>query len=292
MLGLLRTQCVRIYLIIICDSRHIFFYFKLYNISMKQSSNFQLFPYLFYVCLLSWPFQIAYGFLGDSFRPLLLISMIMTMVATWSYKRRMEDSPTLLTRRPSLIAILFALGLALWLWLMPIFIESLLGLHTIDTPKLTTLAWFFLTSVFLTLIPAFSEEYSWRGYLLPQLMTSMTARKALLLHGVVTWVWHLPVLVVMGLGMGGNWLVAIPVLLLVSVVPSVMHAVVFARFYIGFQSIFVATLYHVGFDEVRDTLSAQFGFGPVVEIWQMAWLTVIGIVMVIRISWLSRKSKA
>ena len=42
----------------------------------------------------------------------------------------------------------------------------------------------------ITLVPAFGEEFSWRGYLLPRLLKRFTTRRALLVHGFVTCLWH------------------------------------------------------------------------------------------------------
>lgn len=44
---------------------------------------FSLKLFLFIVILLSWPFQIAYFFLGKEYRPILLVSMVMVAVATY-----------------------------------------------------------------------------------------------------------------------------------------------------------------------------------------------------------------
>ena len=88
-----------------------------------------------------------------------------------------------------------------------------------------------------------------------------------------------------GFGNAGNNLITVPVVALISLFPTVMHAVVFAYFYSVSSSLAVATVYHSAFDEVRDTLLAQVGFGPLVEVWQMALLTGIGMIILWKKKW-------
>ena len=64
-----------------------------------------------------------------------------------------------------------------------------------------------------------------------------------------------------------------------------MHAVVFAYFWSSSGSIVVATVYHSTFDEVRDTLEARVGFGPLVEPWQMLTLTILGMTLLWKAKW-------
>src|SRR3712207_4434615 len=122
-----------------------------------------------------------------------------------------------------------------------------------------------------TLIPAFGEEFGWRGYMLPRLARGRSVRRALLLHAFVWWAWHLPTLIDFGArieGVGGP-VFGVAVVLLISVVPSVMHAVVYAYIWSTTQSLAVATVYHSAFDETRDALETSVGFGPFVDVvWQ------------------------
>ncbi|HEX3006050.1 MAG TPA: CPBP family intramembrane glutamic endopeptidase, partial [Bacteroidales bacterium] len=162
---------------------------------------FSLKVYLLIIIILSWPFQIAYPFLGEAFKPLLLLSMIMIAVGTYIagkfvFRDGFENAGWRWGKPRHYV---YAFGLALFLWAFPRVVEQLLGIYEgpQDVSTATILAEF-LFSFTITLIPAFSEEFGWRGYLLPRLFTRYSTRYALLLHGFITWVWHLPVLVVMG----------------------------------------------------------------------------------------------
>ena len=48
-------------------------------------------------------------------------------------------------------------------------------------------------------IPAFGEEFGWRGYLLPRLL-HLGREKALILSGVIWGLWHLPLVLLIGFG--------------------------------------------------------------------------------------------
>lgn len=249
---------------------------------------FSLKVYLLIIIVLSWPFQIAYPFLGEAFKPLLLLSMIMVAVGTYIagkfvFRDGFENAGWQ-WGKPRHYA--YAFGLALFLWAFPRVVEQLLGIY--EAPQdisARTILIEFLLSFTITLIPAFSEELGWRGYLLPRLFARYTARKALLLHGFVTWVWHLPVVVVMGIQITGNPLVSVPLVMLVSLVPTIMHAVVFAYIWSSTQSLAVSTVYHAAFDEVRDSIEGTVGLGPLSQNWQMLILTILGIVLLWKAKW-------
>lgn len=181
---------------------------------------------------------------------------------------------------------IMAFGLAAFLWLVPSTLEQLFGLHTNSQNLSTaTLLTIFATNFLITLIPAFGEEFGWRGYMLPRLLKQYTARKALLLHGFVTWFWHLPFIFVMGQDIPGNPFMTIPAIMLISLIPTVMHAVVFAYLWSISGSIAVATVYHSAFDETRDTLQENIGFGPISDLWQSIALTIFGIIILLKSSW-------
>jgi uncharacterized protein len=254
---------------------------------------FSLKVYLLIIIALSWPFQIAYAFLGEAFRPLLLLSMIMVAVGTYIaggfvFRDGFENAGWQ-WGKPRHYA--YAFGLALFLWAFPRAVEQFLGIY--EAPQdvgVTTILAEFLFSFTITLIPAFSEEFGWRGYLLPRLFMRYSTRRALLLHGFITWVWHLPVLVLMGLKMTGNPLVSVPLVMLISLIPTIMHAVVFAYIWSSTQSLAVVTVYHAAFDEVRDTLEGSVGLGPLSQNWQMLILTILGIALLWKAKW-KMKSK-
>lgn len=253
-----------------------------------SSRPFSLKIYLLIIIALSWPFQIAYPFLGETYRPLLLLSMVMVAVGTYIagkfvFRDGFENAGWQWGKPRHYV---YAFGLALFLWAFPRAVEQLLGIY--ESPQeisTTTILAEFLFSFTITLIPAFSEEFGWRGYLLPRLFMRYSTRSALLLHGFITWVWHLPVLVVMGMQMTVNPFVSVPLVILISLIPTIMHAVVFAYIWSSTQSLAVSTVYHSAFDEVRDTLEGSVGLGPLSQNWQMLILTILGIVLLWKAKW-------
>lgn len=145
----------------------------------------------------------------------------------------------------------------------------------------------FLIRFIATLIPAFGEEFGWRGYMLPHLVKQYRLRTALLLHAFIWWAWHLPVIV--GIGMTekltDNVGVSTAIVLVVTIIPSMMHAMVFVYIWTVTQSLAVVTVDHAAFDEIRDAIETTIGFGPLVEIWQMLTLTIIGGLMLWKGNW-------
>lgn len=246
---------------------------------------FSLTLYLFIVVALSWPFQIAYVVWADT--PTLRYSlsslaMIMVAVGTWVASRYIfRDSMAKAGWRwgkPK--HYLAVLGLTLLIWIVPILLEVLFGLRSFPTNVVATnIGAVFLLRFVATLLPAFSEEFGWRGYMLPHLAKRYTVRRALLLQAFIWWAWHIPILVGAAIqaesgagGVGGT----VAIVLLVSLIPAMMHAVIFGYIWTATQSLAVATVYHAGFDEVRDTIEASVGFGPLADPWQMIMLTIIG----------------
>ena len=248
---------------------------------------FSLRLYIFIVILLSWPFQIAYIFLGENYRPILLVSMIMVAVATficgkWIFRDGFQNAGWDWGKPKHYFYVLL---LALFLWWFPSLIERWSGWYSAKETTMATIAITFSTSFLITIIPAFSEEFGWRGYLLPRLLKKYKYRKASLVHGLITWVWHLPFVFVMGFDVENNPWVDVPLVLAVSFIPTILHAVVFAYIWSRTASLAVSTFYHVYFDEVRDTLVNTLGLGGLGQNWQMFVLTVLGVWLLWKGKW-------
>jgi len=80
--------------------------------------------------------------------------------------------------------------------------------------------------------------------------------------------------------------------MLISLLPAVMNAILFAYVWTASQSLAVASVYHSAYDEVREALEKSIGFGPLVSIWEMAVTTIFGVVLLWKANWtplLSRK---
>ena len=258
-------------------------------IASGQTSDraFSIRSYLLIVFAVSWPFQFAYVALGDAWRPLLLLSMIMVSVGTFIAGRYVFGDGFANAGwrwgKPRHYALAF--GLALFLWLVPSVVERAIGVFEGAPVGIGSVLSTFALSFVVTLIPAFGEEFGWRGYLLPRLMKRYRPRRALLLHGAITWIWHLPVVVVMGTQLGGHPLAAVALIIGVSLIPTVMHAIVFAYIWSSSGSLATATVYHAAFDEVRDSLDETIGLGTLGQNWQMLVLTILGLALLWRAKW-------
>lgn len=115
-----------------------------------------------------------------------------------------------------------------------------------------------------------------------------TPRKALLIHAFIWWAWHIPTLIAIGSrieGIEANVGVVITGTLLISLIPAMMNAVIFAYVWTASQSLAVSSVYHSAYDEVRDAIEKSIGFGPLVGIWEMAATTIIGAVLLWKGNW-------
>lgn len=264
----------------------------------ENQRPFSLSLYLLIVFGLSWPPQIAYAIWGNNpTSGFLLSSLSMVMVAVGSFiagRYVFRDGFKNMGwnwGKPKHYFGVFTL--ALFIFGMPVLIENLLGWHTLPAAiSVWAILGGFATSFVLTLIPGFGEEFGWRAYMLPRLMQRFNLRKALLLHGFIWWAWHIPALVKIGSqveGTGNVWL-SIAGTILVSLIPSMMNAILFAYVWTASQSLAVASVYHSAYDEVRDALRRGIGFGPLVSIWEMVVTTIFGAVLLLKANWGTLKS--
>ncbi len=86
-------------------------------------------------------------------------------------------------------------------------------------------------------------------------------------------------------GIEANVGVVITGTLLISLIPAMMNAVIFAYVWTATQSLAVSSVYHSAYDEVRDAIEKSIGFGPLVGIWEMAATTIIGAVLLWKGNW-------
>jgi membrane protease YdiL (CAAX protease family) len=260
----------------------------------KSQKPFSLRLYLFIVFALSWPFQIAYAMWGNTpISGYLLSSLSMVMVTVGSFiagRYVFRDGfKNMGWRWGKLKHYLGVFALALFIFAVPVLIENVLGWHTMPAGiSGGTILTGFLTSFLLTLIPGFGEEFGWRAYMLPRLAQRYSLRKALLLHGFIWWAWHIPALVRIGAyveGAQANIWLSIAGTMLITLIPAMMNAILFAYVWTATQSLAVASVYHSAYDEVRDALERSIGFGPLVSIWEMAVTTLFGAVLLWKAKW-------
>jgi membrane protease YdiL (CAAX protease family) len=72
---------------------------------------------------------------------------------------------------------------------------------------------------------------------------------------------------------------------LITLIPSMMNAVIFAYAWTATKSLAVSSVYHAAYDEVRDAIEKTIGFGPLVSIWEMAVTTLLGAFLLWKGNW-------
>jgi membrane protease YdiL (CAAX protease family) len=189
------------------------------------------------------------------------------------------------------------IGWVALLWVVPTELDLLLG--TLSWPRgigLVQVVGWMLGLSLLTVVPGFGEEFGWRGYMLPHLAQRFSTIRALSIHGVVWWAWHLPILIgtiVMAYAAAPNVPSGLPFLgiifsvIVVSVLPVVLHGVVIAYIWSRTQSLAVASLYHATYDGFRDGLGITIGIGPVAGGWVSILLTTLGFLLLWKGDWKS-----
>jgi membrane protease YdiL (CAAX protease family) len=271
-----------------------------------RSPTFSLGLYLVIVFGLSWPFQIAANIWAAQSPTLMFvlvsISMVMVTVGTFIagrfvFRDSFADAGWRWGKPKNYLAVF---GLVVGIFAVPTLIDLALG--TVSVPKdANLLTWVgeMAGMTLVALIPGFGEEFGWRGYMLPRMARRWSPRKAVALHGVIWWAWHLPVLV--GAGIYGGIAAAEemgdpdPVVLsavvsaicvvAVSAIPGIMHGIIFGYIWSRSRSLAVATVYHALYDIVRNSFMAMPGFGPVTGIWMQLLFVVLGVIFLWKGNW-------
>ncbi|MBI5953293.1 MAG: CPBP family intramembrane metalloprotease [Chloroflexi bacterium] len=253
---------------------------------------FSLTLYLLIVFGLSWPFQLVFALSDETLNLgyLNLISMVMVTVGTFIAGRYVfrDGFKHAGWRWGKPSQYLWTFGLALFIFAVPSLFENLLGLHALPSGiSAGTILASFAASFLLTLIPGFGEEFGWRGYMLRHLVKQYSTRKAILVHAFIWWAWHLPVIFTIGIreGVGAGTGESILLITLITLIPSMMNAVIFAYVWTATKSLAVASVYHSAYDEVRDGIEKTVGFGPLISIWEMLVTTLLGVFLLWKGNW-------
>lgn len=253
---------------------------------------FSLTIYLLIVFGLSWPLQLVFALSDESLELgyLNLISMVMVTVGTFIAGRYVfrDGFKHAGWRWGKPSQYLWTFGLALFIFAVPSLLENLFGLHSVPAGISAGIVLTgFATSFLLTLIPGFGEEFGWRGYMLRHLVKRYSTRKAILVHAFIWWAWHLPVIFTIGIrqGIGASATESILLITLITLIPSMMNAVIFAYVWAATKSLAVASVYHAAYDEVRDAIEKTIGFGPLVSLWEMAVTTLFGVFLLWKGNW-------
>lgn len=258
------------------------------NNDSPQPRPFSLGLYLLVVFVLSWPFQIAGAIWADDLLErytLASISMMMVTASTFIcgrfiFRDGFADAGWQWGKVKHYLAVI---GLVLFLWVVPSLIAIRMGRSL--PPSLTNeqIVWIFVL-LFVTLIPAFGEEFGWRGYLLPHLARRFTTGKAVILHAFIWWAWHLPLLTGSAV-QGSPSITAIIGTVILRAVPGILHGVIFAYIWCSSRSLAVATVYHAAYDGVRDSLQMTLGFGAMTYLWVNVFIIILGIVILRKGKW-------
>lgn len=271
--------------------------------SSSNPRQFSLGLYLLIVFGLSWPFQIAGSIWAtDLFSRYVLYSASMVMVTVgtfiagrYIFRDGFANAGWRWGKPKHYLAVF---GLVALLWIFPTLIRILMG--TLEPANLDTtkIVWLFVLPL-VTLIPGFGEEFGWRGYMLPHLARRLSARKAVALHALIWWAWHLPAIVgnrvqvVVASAAETNMPIAalVAIAVVVGAIPTMMHGVVFAYIWVRSGSLAVATVYHSAYDGVRDSLAMVAGLSSVVVLWVTALLTILGIAFLWKGDWKKLEEK-
>jgi membrane protease YdiL (CAAX protease family) len=266
-----------------------------------QKRSFSLWLYLLIVFGLSWPFQIVAAIWGIELLPRYVLhatSMCMVTVGTFIAGRYVfrDGFGGAGWRWGKPKHYLAVIGLVLLLWAVPTIIDLAVG--TLSLPDHITgvqIVWIFV--FLLGFAPCFGEEFGWRGYMLPRLAQRFSPRKAVVIHSVIWWAWHLPVLIGIGVhaGIATAEEATIPVsvsvsatvaaVVLLGAAPAILHGVVFAYIWTRSRSLAVVTVYHLAYDGVRDSIQTTISSGPIAALWAVVVLTILGIVFLWKANW-------
>ena len=268
----------------------------------RQSRPFSCWPYLLIVCGLSWPFQFVSAIWARDLLSVYVFnatSMVMVTVGTFVCGRYVFRDGFAGAGwswgKPWHYAIV--IGFALFLWIVPTCIDLALGeVHLTTHVTSGQIAWVSVL-LFVTLIPVFGEEFGWRGYLLPHLAQQMSARKAVLIHAVVWWAWHQPLVIGQSLvpalvsakqtgqPIGRTIALVIGMQLLFGFVGGVLHGVIFAYIRMRGRSLIVSSVYHAAYDGLRDSVALIVGLGPFTSEWPALIIVLLGAVLLWRGNW-------
>ncbi len=274
---------------------------------MDSTSNssaprpFSLGLYLLIVFGFSWPFLIVSAIWANTFATSMIlngIAMVMVTVATYIAGRFVfrDGFAGAGWRWGNWKQHLIVIGLVALLFIFPTLVRAFTG--RIAPGDVDNSKWILLAVLPLViLIPGFGEEFGWRGYMLPRIARRTSARKAVTIHAIIWWAWHLPAIIIPAVRSGiasaadtgiPVWLSALVVaitMLLASAIPAILHAVVFAYIWARSRSLAVATVYHAAYDGVRDSLSQILGLPAGVTMWSSLVISVLGIIFLWKGDW-------
>jgi membrane protease YdiL (CAAX protease family) len=249
----------------------------------KNSARPRIGVFLVLVFVLSWPF-LLYGFgwfasAGDVLERYIFSCMGMLMVAVSAFITRafverqgFSDFGWNLGHYRWYLAVLLFCAL---LWLGPPLAALLLGrlelIHSLSRDDLVVVI---LSLSGLSLVAGFGEEFGWRGYLLPRLLSDRRiARGVLVLVGFVWGIWHCAVaigpLLRAVLESTSGWPSIVGATLLGcarAVGVSITLSFIFGALWLRSESIFLSSFLHGCWIGTRDATSLLFSYPSVFDL--------------------------
>ena len=257
------------------------------NNNISQTRSFSIALYLGVVFALSWPFQIAAVWANDllSLYTLTSISMVMVTVGTVICGQFIFQDGFIGAgwQWGNAKLYLVVIGFCFFLWGVPSLIELGIGRSMAGFTTNKQFLWIFVI-LFVNLIPAFGEEFGWRGYMLPRMAHRFAARRAVIFHAIVWWAWHLPIMI--GTAAKGNaGIVGITSTVLLGAIPATLHGVIFAYIWSSSSSLAVTTVYHAAYDGIRDSLQMILSLSPMAYLLVNLVIIILGVVLLLKGKW-------
>ncbi len=243
----------------------------------RYFSEYPIRIFLLLVFVLSWPFLI-YGFGWFGSRETILTRYLlactgMLMVALSAFITRA------VVERKGFHDVGWNLGQLSWylaalllfviLWLGPPIAASLFGkLSWNQSLSRDEIIVIILSLGGFSLLAGFGEEFGWRGYLIPRMLTERKrSREVLVLIGLIWGVWHCAVdfgpFIRAIVESEAGWVFRIvPTLLkcLQSIAASVALSFIFGGLWLKSRSIFLSSFFHGYYISVRDSASLMFSY--------------------------------
>lgn len=239
-------------------------------------------PVLIFLALtfvLSWPFLIyGFGWFDSkedvlkryvfSCTGMLMVALSAFITRTFVERRGFRDAGWNLGHLKWYLAVLLFCCL---LWLGPALVSFPFGKlewnHNLSRDELIVVI---LSLAGFSLLAGFGEEFGWRGYLLPRLLTDRRiARGVLLIIGFVWGIWHCATaigpLLKAGLEGAPSWVALLgPTLLSCAqmIATSVALSVIFGAVWLKSRSIFLSSFLHGCWIGIRDAASHLFSYPP------------------------------
>ncbi|NYB51099.1 MAG: CPBP family intramembrane metalloprotease [Methanobacteriaceae archaeon] len=144
------------------------------------------------------------------------------------------------------------------------------------------------------IVPAFGEEFGFRGYLLPHLSRRYTPRKAVIINSLIWWFWHQPV-AVGGAIFAMNLLGADSSLMLLVVIWTFLDSFlncffdgpIFSYIWAKSNIIAVVTFFHAAYDGVRNSSLMVTGTFPLYGVWNTIFTVLLGLILLWKGDWKS-----